>query len=430
MNSIDLFSGIGGIAWALRGIVKPKLYCEIDPVCQKILKRNMKKARLLPAPIIQDVCDLKPAEDLAVDTKIDMITAGFPCIGFSNMGHHNGFQNDQSSLFCHVVRLTREVQPSFVFMENVPPILKMGMKHVIEEFTALGYSLRWCIVGGIDVGARQVRRRWFCLATRNDVQSYHIDFSRQYNKVDWSVEGASRMKLQRDPADLRRSRTLGNAVIPDAVRYAFLYLYSGGRIPPADLNLDSETAKWVPVPVTASSDINMDKHSEMDEEDDSPIPTRKWQYPRDGCCFSAHTIKPFANNPREHTKCHIPIWKPLVFSPDCFKAIEGARVSPKRASPLIKEPVQKKLWFTPRYSSVTTSSLLTERCLRDLPTQLRFEIDTPDDERIGRMNPEFVEWLMGYPLGWTWFPGRKNIPEDAPEDALPVVTPVIECHAG
>ena len=43
----------------------------------------------------------------------------------------------------------------------------------------------------------------------------------------------------------------------------------------------------------------------------------------------------------------------------------------------------------------------TERTSRDLPTQVRHEAGTPDRERACPVAPEFLEWLMGYPRGWT-----------------------------
>ncbi len=37
LSGLDLFSGIGGIAYALRSFVKPKAYCEIDKYAQGVL---------------------------------------------------------------------------------------------------------------------------------------------------------------------------------------------------------------------------------------------------------------------------------------------------------------------------------------------------------------------------------------------------------
>lgn len=50
---------------------------------------------------------------------------------------------------------------------------------------------------------------------------------------------------------------------------------------------------------------------------------------------------------------------------------------------------------------VTASHVLTPRTLRDLPSQVRFERQTPEELRKGQLSPEFVEYMMGYPAGWT-----------------------------
>ena len=47
LRSLDLFSGIGGLTVALRGVVRPVAYCDIDSAAQAVLADRMKQ-RLLP----------------------------------------------------------------------------------------------------------------------------------------------------------------------------------------------------------------------------------------------------------------------------------------------------------------------------------------------------------------------------------------------
>jgi hypothetical protein len=425
MNSVDLFSGIGGIAWALRGIARPQLYCEIDPACQLILKRNMKKGRLPAARICDDVRALR--SDSKDGQGLDLLTAGFPCVGFSRFGQQEGFDNAQSSLYAHVVRLTRAWQPRYVFLENVPPILTMGMSDIVRTFVEeLGYALRWCVVGGTDVGARHERRRWFCLAVRgggggeggeggrssSPSRSPSPGGSRSgytsYKPMDWSREPVPRMTLDLDPSDMGRCRALGNAVIPDAVRYAFLYLWAGGVKPGPELAWRPALAAAGPAaPILAEASEPM-----------AAADVKAW--PKDGIAYrnpaiprAAALVHPLRDIPRtaiglrgHGRKTHPALtWAPLVFSPHVYTPPDPTKVSAKRSTALLKAPVTKLLWCTPRYCNVTISTVLTERCLKDLPTQVRFEVHTPDALRGGRLNPAFVEWLMGYPTGWTEHPG-------------------------
>ena len=69
--------------------------------------------------------------------------------------------------------------------------------------------------------------------------------------------------------------------------------------------------------------------------------------------------------------------------------------------PALRTKTRLGYWATPRASLVTAAQVMTQRTAHDLQTQIRNEIDTPDEERACAVNPEFVEWLMGYPRGWT-----------------------------
>ena len=89
----------------------------------------------------------------------------------------------------------------------------------------------------------------------------------------------------------------------------------------------------------------------------------------------------------------VPATRPLCLDPQAFKG--------KSLRSPSSTVIRKILWATPLATSTTASQILTERNSRLLPNQLRFERDTPDNLRLGWMNPRFVEWLMGYPKGWT-----------------------------
>jgi hypothetical protein len=61
------------------------------------------------------------------------------------------------------------------------------------------------------------------------------------------------------------------------------------------------------------------------------------------------------------------------------------------------------MWSTPRaVNGAKAMYVLTKRGARDLGTQIRFEQSTPPAQRLGgATNPEWAEWLMGFPRGWT-----------------------------
>lgn len=351
LRSLDLFSGIGGITLGLKGIVKPLAYCEIDPFCQQVLSSNMERGLLPKAPIIHDIRTFQ-RESINGGRHIDCITAGFPCQGFSSLGRREGFQQEQSSLFYEMLRVIDLFQPPILFLENVPTIVKMGMRDVDRELTARGYDLRWCIRSAADIGAPHVRRRWFCLGKKKNspvIKSIELD-----DLFDWSpIKEPPRLSLQDGLVHQARCGSLGNAVVPDVVRAAFAHLL---RV--------------------------------------APVPTGKSGYPLHGAIVNGklHEIpEPLVIHKRDIL---------LTFHGDYYRAQTRAPTN-SLSSGLVEDVRTLKHWSTPRHGNVRSCNYLTERSLRDLPTQVRFERDTPEALRPGTLSGEFVEWLMGYPPGWT-----------------------------
>jgi site-specific DNA-cytosine methylase len=55
LRTFDLFTGIGGITHAMRGIAVPLLYCDNDPKCLEVLDRLMKRRVIPHARVVTDV---------------------------------------------------------------------------------------------------------------------------------------------------------------------------------------------------------------------------------------------------------------------------------------------------------------------------------------------------------------------------------------
>jgi DNA (cytosine-5)-methyltransferase 1 len=161
IRGLDLFSGIGGIALALKPWVKTVAYCECEPYAQAVLMERMASGDLDSAPIWDDVRTLRRE---ILDTEIDIISGGFPCQDVSVAGAGKGLEGERSSLFFQIARLTAEYRPRFIFLENVPAICTRGGVEVIESLTSLGYDARWGVLSAFDMGAPHLRERWWCLA--------------------------------------------------------------------------------------------------------------------------------------------------------------------------------------------------------------------------------------------------------------------------
>ena len=165
LNGLDLFSGIGGITLALAEWVRPIAYCENDRYATGVLLSRMSEGQLPVAPIWDDVRTLDARSFSR--SEIDIIYGGFPCQDISVAENGVGLGGERSGLFFQIARLVKEINPRFVFLENVPAIRTRGLNSVAQTFTELGYDCRWTIVSAKEVGASHLRKRWFMLAHYN-----------------------------------------------------------------------------------------------------------------------------------------------------------------------------------------------------------------------------------------------------------------------
>jgi len=165
LNGLDLFSGIGGISIALSEWVNTVAYCEQDRYAQAVLLSRMAEGKLHNAPLWDDVRSLNST--VLDGVPVDIIFGGFPCQDISVAGLGVGLAGQRSGLFFEIIRLVKEVEPSFIFLENVPAIRTRGLREVISAFTEIGYDCRWTCLSAASVGAPHKRERWFLLAHAN-----------------------------------------------------------------------------------------------------------------------------------------------------------------------------------------------------------------------------------------------------------------------
>jgi DNA (cytosine-5)-methyltransferase 1 len=230
MFGLDLFSGIGGITKALEPWVVPIAYCEIDHYAQATLLSRMADGDIKTAPIWDDVTTLR-GENIPI--QIDIIYGGFPCQDISTAGFGKGLEGERSGLFREICRLVKEIQPPFVFLENVPAIRTRGLREVVRAFTDMGYDCRWTSVSAREVDACHLRKRWFLLAysNRNGLFKQAPPPS-EIQPIRWTatpspisgwegIEPRVRGVDDEIPFRVDRVKALGNGVVPSQVRKAF-----------------------------------------------------------------------------------------------------------------------------------------------------------------------------------------------------------------
>ena len=126
LNVLSLFDGMscGQLALQKAGIKVNQYYAaEIDKYAMQVTQKNFPNTIQLG-----DVTKVKGA-DLP---KIDLIIGGSPCQGFSFAGKGLNFEDPRSKLFFEFVRLIKECNPKWFFLENV----RMKKEHelVISQY--------------------------------------------------------------------------------------------------------------------------------------------------------------------------------------------------------------------------------------------------------------------------------------------------------
>ena len=179
MRHLDLFSGIGGFALAVKEIWPDAehVFCDNDAYCRELLKLRFPKSK-----IYGDIKEIKTIADADWNGlqksgqkqqttrhrqffKVDLVTGGFPCQPFSQAGKRRGTDDDRY-LWPEMLRVIRLAGPRWVIAENVRGLLTMQNGLVFEQVCAdlenSGYEVRPFIIPAVAVNAPHRRDRiWF-----------------------------------------------------------------------------------------------------------------------------------------------------------------------------------------------------------------------------------------------------------------------------
>lgn len=168
-NVLSLFSGGGGLDLGIRlAVPRSRVvgYVEREAYAAAVLVARMGSQDLDPAPVWDDVVTFNGRPFCGL---VDCVAGGFPCQDISNAGQREGIEGSRSGLWLHFARIIREVQPSYVFVENVAALAVRGLDVVLGDLASLWFDAEWGVLGADSVGAPHQRDRLFILAhTRRD----------------------------------------------------------------------------------------------------------------------------------------------------------------------------------------------------------------------------------------------------------------------
>lgn len=191
-NYIDLFAGCGGLSLGLHNAGWKGMFAiEKSPDAFKTLKHNLidkcnhfdwpewlkKNGEPTELDII-DVLKDYPDKLAALQGKVDMVTGGPPCQGFSSNGRRNE-ADKRNKLIDHYLKFIGLVKPKVLFFENVKGFTMEFVKnkskgkkysiYVLEKLEELGYNVCGDMVDFSEYGIPQKRHRFILVGIRKDI---------------------------------------------------------------------------------------------------------------------------------------------------------------------------------------------------------------------------------------------------------------------
>lgn len=236
MYELALFAGAGGgllggqlLGWTPVGAV------EIEPYPRDILLARQRDGLLPPFPVWDDVrsFDGKPWRGV-----VDIITGGFPCQDISPAGYGAGLDGENSGLWREMLRIIREVRPSYTFLENSPRLIHRGLPTLLGDLADAGYDAAWCVLGAADLGAPHRRDRiWILGKAASDTDGERREEQRWTWPAEtaraatrsyrwWSTEPAVGRVAPRMAHRVDRLKAIGNGQVPSVAATAFVKLYN------------------------------------------------------------------------------------------------------------------------------------------------------------------------------------------------------------
>lgn len=188
---VSLFSGCGGLDLGIEGGFKylNNYYKknpfkvvwanDINEKATKTQKLNFKDINVVCQDITK-ILDNDDGEQLSIfdnDFKLpseaDVVIGGFPCQDFSLAGKRQGFNVQRGKLYQSMAKVIELLKPKAFLAENVKGLISwqngLAIETIIEDFSKLGYTVKYKLFNTADYGVPQTRERVIIVGVRNDL---------------------------------------------------------------------------------------------------------------------------------------------------------------------------------------------------------------------------------------------------------------------
>jgi DNA (cytosine-5)-methyltransferase 1 len=223
----SLFTGIGGIDLGFqRAGFDIAWQVEIDPWCKRLLAKRFGV-----------VCynDIKTVKNL---TPVHGLIGGFPCQDVSTAGKRLGLNGNRTRLWEEMARITSELRPKFLFIENVSNIRNKDVdvfEKVLFDLATLRYDAEWHCISASHFDAPHTRDRIWIMAadtlrcicsTKQECKCCKmgwLQFALGDGKARqmagpgprlWGIESTIPRAINGLSVEMDRYKSLGNAVVP------------------------------------------------------------------------------------------------------------------------------------------------------------------------------------------------------------------------
>lgn len=225
LTHLSLFSGIGGLDLAAEWAgFRTVGQCEAADFQTRVLAAHWPHV-----PRWRDVRELDGRsfyERTGLRT-VDLVSGGFPCQPFSVAGDHRGTADDRH-LWPEMLRVIKDLRPSWVLGENVAGLVRMALDEVLSDLEAADYTARAFMVPACAVDAPHRRDRLAICAHANGQRREAGGDNGQDNEGQegldhnrarpagnpWTAEPGVQCVADGVPSRMDRLRAIGNAVVP------------------------------------------------------------------------------------------------------------------------------------------------------------------------------------------------------------------------
>ncbi len=191
IHTVDLFCGTGGLSLGAAEAIEavgmnhvPLAAVDIDGEAAAVYKRNFSPAAVLQANVAAfvdyHVYSRGDRAQFAYDPEIvdgrlgalvgrvDLVLAGPPCQGHSNLNNHTRRSDPRNMLYVSTAAAVVALKARMAVIENVPEVLSDKTDVVATARKVLldcGYYVSDAVLSATELGAAQTRKRHFLIAT-------------------------------------------------------------------------------------------------------------------------------------------------------------------------------------------------------------------------------------------------------------------------